>query len=851
MMVKLRLNKFLLVALSALGMLAEPLYSATPQRVTVKGVVRDLITNEPLSYVTVAANKKGGNTLTDSLGFFSIRVPNNATIQLNSVGYRTEELRAPFGLDTLQILLEPSTTELSELIVKPKKQKYSKKNPAVDLMQKVRANYHKLRPDKVDGYNYDTYEKMVLALNSDDNNKGTWIIPVRDKQKLQSHADTALWTGDKIFVLSVKEKTGVHLRDKGKDVDVITASRNDGMDESLSKEYTNIIFEDMLRQVDVYDNDIMLLKNAFVSPLSRIADDFYKFEITDTVMIGTDRCVELSFAPHTAEMSGFNGKLYVPADDSLRYVRRVMMRMPKAANINYVKSLVLSQNYKLDSLGKINKTLDDLVATLQVIPGMPKFYISRQTRRENFGYEGRPEYNTYIERIGNKFELADAEGHDDTYWDQSRMLTLTHGEKTVFSKQSAFKNDKLFRAFKFIVNVVSRRYIPTGPEKYNYFNLGPILSVISYNKPEGWRLELGGMTTSKVSPHFWISGYGAYGFGDHKWKGRGMLEYSFEKKDKTPMEFPINSIKAGYQYDIESIGLFKDPESSALLSSWRTSQNNFYIYQHKAFAEYVKEWRNHVTLSVGFRYTRQIPTAETRFVNGFGKEYGQLHQAAFSVSLRWAPEEKFTQSLDLRSPVNRDGWVFVLKHEYGPKRFLGSDFSLSRTDLAIDKGFWLSSFGYMEWKIRASKIWTQVPYTELCWPPANTSYFTDGHSFVLMNPMEFAMDQYAMWDMQYHAKGLLLDRIPFIKKARFREFISFKGIFSGLSRKNNPARAQGALRFPGDKTTVMNATPYMECSVGIENILTFLRVEYVWRLTYRNRPDISRGGVRLGFHVTF
>ena len=105
--------------------------------------------------------------------------------------------------------------------------------------------------------------------------------------------------------------------------------------------------------------------------------------------------------------------------------------------------------------------------------------------------------------------------------------------------------------------------------------------------------------------------------------------------------------------------------------------------------------------------------------------------------------------------------------------------------------------------------------------------------------------------MQYHAKGLLLDRIPFIKKARFREFISFKGIFSGLSRKNNPARAQGALRFPGDETTVMNATPYMECSVGIENILTFLRVEYVWRLTYRNRPDISRGGVRLGFHVTF
>ena len=58
-MVKLRLNKFRIVVLLSLGMLAVPSYPATPQRVTVKGVVRDLITNEPLSYVTVAANNNG------------------------------------------------------------------------------------------------------------------------------------------------------------------------------------------------------------------------------------------------------------------------------------------------------------------------------------------------------------------------------------------------------------------------------------------------------------------------------------------------------------------------------------------------------------------------------------------------------------------------------------------------------------------------------------------------------------------------------------------------------------------------------------------------------------------------
>ena len=43
----------------------------------------------------------------------------------------------------------------------------------------------------------------------------------------------------------------------------------------------------------------------------------------------------------------------------------------------------------------------------------------------------------------------------------------------------------------------------------------------------------------------------------------------------------------------------------------------------------------------------------------------------------------------------------------------------------------------------------------------------------------------------------------------------------------------------------------MEASVGLDNIFTFLRVDYVWRLTYRNRPGIDRGGVRIRLHFNF
>lgn len=49
----------------------------------------------------------------------------------------------------------------------------------------------------------------------------------------------------------------------------------------------------------------------------------------------------------------------------------------------------------------------------------------------------------------------------------------------------------------------------------------------------------------------------------------------------------------------------------------------------------------------------------------------------------------------------------------------------------------------------------------------------------------------------------------------------------------------------------MERTPYVEAGVGIENILKVLRVDYVWRLTYRNLPNIDKSGLRISLHMTF
>ena len=116
--------------------------------------------------------------------------------------------------------------------------------------------------------------------------------------------------------------------------------------------------------------------------------------------------------------------------------------------------------------------------------------------------------------------------------------------------------------------------------------------------------------------------------------------------------------------------------------------------------------------------------------------------------------------------------------------------------------------------------------------------------------MEFMNDEYASWDVTYFLNGFLFNRIPLLKKLKWREVLSCRGIYGSLSDKNNPEFSEGLFAFPAGSTT-MERTPYVEVGVGIENILKVLRVDYVWRLTYRNLPNIDKSGLRISLHMTF
>jgi hypothetical protein len=151
---------------------------------------------------------------------------------------------------------------------------------------------------------------------------------------------------------------------------------------------------------------------------------------------------------------------------------------------------------------------------------------------------------------------------------------------------------------------------------------------------------------------------------------------------------------------------------------------------------------------------------------------------------------------------------------------------------SADKRFWLSSFGHIDAKVVSGVIWNRAPYTRLYIPSGNANLFLATNAFNTMRPMEFIMDQYVAVFATYHLKGWILNRIPLINRLRLREVVGFNFLYGGLSNKNDfYSDPTGLYKMP-EGTQAFGTTPYMEYSIGVENILKFLRIDFVRRLSY-------------------
>ncbi len=157
--------------------------SATAQKATViKGIVRDSITHEPISYASVFFVGSDKGLMTDDDGKFAVSVRDNfLNVRFSTLGYREKTVFVKKGAENdLVIDLVPSDYVLKEVVVKPKKEKYSKKNnPAVEFVRRMIESRDNYSPNEKDFWQRERYEKTTFALNNFDEEKQKKFQPRR------------------------------------------------------------------------------------------------------------------------------------------------------------------------------------------------------------------------------------------------------------------------------------------------------------------------------------------------------------------------------------------------------------------------------------------------------------------------------------------------------------------------------------------------------------------------------------------------------------------------------------------------------------------------------------------------
>ena len=843
-----RCHIMLLTVILALLVLAAPALGQTASVTSITGLVRDSLSREGIAYASISLMGTSEGTIANDKGGFNINTRASFTrLRISAMGYKTKEVEIKSGQGSVILVdLVSSGVELDEVVVRKGKEKYSKKdNPAVEMIRKLRARRDDNDPKRFPHYGYTQYERMMLGLGNLDD-----IISKPEEQAwISEYADTSMLTGKRVLPISIKETVARDYYDATGHKRIILGSKHAGIDERIDQDNVKKILDDFMGEIDIFQNDVTLLTNRFVSPLSRIAVDFYKFYLNDTVDVDGERCAVLSFVPFTPQTFGFLGRLYVSLEDTTMFIKRVSMGVPYDINLNYVERMSVVQDFDRAPNGSRLKVRDNIEVSFKLMPGVPEAFARRETTYRDHNFE-RPETGAFNFK-GSQSIGSGAEFMPDEFWQEYRPEDVRSTTTSIKGLMQRLRGSKLFYWAEQFVVVMVNGYIPTA--KVSKVDIGPLNTLISGNSLEGLRLRLGAMTNVNLSRRWFARAYMAYGFRDKRLKYMGSLEYSFVPKKSLDQEFPIHSLRLTHRYDVDKLAqhyLYTNQDNVFL--TLRRHKDVRMQYLRTTRLEYRHEWYNHFSIALGIEHNIHESTRYVPFVYADGDVRQRYTQAGFTAQLRFAPGETFYQARSYRVPINMDAPIMTLTQTYMPKGFMGSLHEINKTELGIQKRFWFSAFGYADVIVKGEKVWSKVAYPDLLMPNVNLSYTIQPESYSLMKPMEFINDQALSWDLTYWGNGVLMNRLPLIKRLRLREVLTLRGIWGSLSDKNNPAQSSDVFLFPADALCQpMGDKPYMEAGVGIDNILTILRVDYVWRLTYRDHAGTDRRGVRIQLHFNF
>ncbi|MBT8231162.1 MAG: DUF5686 and carboxypeptidase regulatory-like domain-containing protein, partial [Bacteroidia bacterium] len=792
---------------------------------TIKGRVFDAKTKQPLPFVDVTLKGTYIGVSTDLDGQYLIQTRNPSdTIECSFLSYKTISQRIKQEeKQTIDFYMEEEGYQLESVTILAKKGKYRKKNnPAVDLMRKVIANRDKNKIESKDFYQYDKHEKLELDLNN---------ITEEFKQKkafrnfefLWEYLDTSTVNGRVYLPVYLREILAkvYYKKDGNEKKEVREAIKMTTFDEALDEQSITSIIDLLYQDIDLYDNNVNLLDNDFLSPMAPWALNYYRFYILDTTYVNNKEAIHLAFIPRNKAFIGFTGDVYISNDGRYSLLKAVL-GITKDISMNFVRDIKVVQEYdEVDSVYIL--TRDDITLDIALSKGGIGMYASRSntTKNHKFTPPDDPSVFNYTEEITT---LDGAYEQADFYWANNRLNPLDEKQEGIYNMIDTLRTVPAYKKFIWFTRVITTGYIPAGP-----IDIGQISTMYTFNPTEGTRFRLGLESAFRRGRKYQAKTYLAYGLRDKKLKYSGSFLWSFNDDF---IENPRHYIKGLYRHDVVFPGLkLEFIEEANLLTSFRRGDANQMLLLDSWNLDYVNE-SGVGFFKIGLEHRKRQPYGTMVFEAFRNDQPNQsvpdVTTSEISFAGEFSPNTAFIQGREIRTPIKSEHPRFQLSYRAGFKA-AGGDFSYHNISLQMKKQVPMSVLGRGDIQIEVGRVFGKgLPFVLLYIPKSNQAYSFQPTSFNTMNFIEFVTDKYARVNYQHYFDGYIFNRIPLIKKLKLKEVIGFKVIHGGLDDANDPRINPDLIQFNRDAdgnyltSTFDGKTPFVEYSVGMYNIFRFI-----------------------------
>jgi hypothetical protein len=790
----------------------------------VKGKVTDATSGDPLPFANVVFRGTTIGTTTDFEGNYSLKTTAHVdSLVVTNIGYIKKTKSVVMGTtQTVNFQLQEDVTSLQEVVV------VAGENPAFEILRRVDKNRSKNDKRKLTAYEYDTYTKIEIDVDNISDKLRQKKTMKKITQVLDSVERIAGEDGKPILPLFISESVSkFYFRDNPQlRYENILKSKISGVgieDGTLVTQFIGSSFQ----EYNFYQNWLNIVSKEFISPIADGGRIYYEYELTDSVYIGDHYCYRIDFFPRSPQDLAFTGTVWIAKEDYA--LKQIDVSVGKQANLNFIEKIKIQQELeKVEGgawLPTKNRVLIDVSELSNTSAGvLAKFY----TSNKNFVVD-KPYENSFYEHPIVMAEDARMY-EDDVYWDTLRHEPLSETEKNVYKMIDTLQNIPIVKTYTDIIKIVVDGYYDMGKVK-----VGPYIGLFAVNNIEGARIQGGFKTTDDFSKRWVLAGRLGYGFKDEDIKYNASIQHILSRDRWT-------TASVRFRHDIGRVGVDDEMLADSYLflaaQRWGVFRRGYYF--DEARFNFQRELFKGFTQRVAFRYLTFQPTFDFSYKppDDASITMSNFETAELIVESRWARDELFIQDGNDRISLGTSKWpVITVRYTQGFSGIVDSDFDYQKVRLSFYKRIRFGPLGVGYMNLFGEYMFGQAPYPLLSPHLGNQTPVYTSVTFNLMDYGEFVSDRYAAMQYQHHFEGLLLNRIPLIRKLKWRFLGTANVVMGGMSKANK------ALVTTDDIGYLKNGIPYIELGYGIENILKFLRVDFIHRLSYLNREGGRNFGI--------